>query len=551
MKTSRTSQISRKEFLKFAGLSLSALALPVPLLQARLGEQWPSLTIDRLPVSLAEIFRLVPDTAIDEQGYLTLSGRDGLNQGRVPLVRTQWNLEHESSRDRLLSGIPWGIVLHWFGDPETKDLDVSGYLRGFNGRRKEEDTLIRTSAHYLVGDARPSTVLSPKKIGLLQTQAPYKDGTPLQASHVRGLSFGTHAENKQYFVRAYYELAKRDPSVYSLLQEMYDGRWIHPNERTIAIEITGTNFEQNFPSPQKLANVIGLVWAIMKRYKIPASHILGHHEMQMNKGDPGKQFMATMRYLIGLKALLEGDPIMKLVVFGQHVGADGDVEAAVERYFNLVRDYHVLVSTPQQVYEWETLNQYWFIQPQIAPNQAMQRIARGLITPIAGEFIINGYEYLNPENHEGVDLHHPILRGTARPSSPADVRLIADGECMYMGKVHDCHIGQVTIFRHLKPDGARYLSIYGHLSEMSDLKIGQEYAMQTQLGRVDNLSVECGRFLHFAIAYGAAWDLDLHRQPKIPLGAGPSWIRSRYLEPLKFLESPQTTTPIQTSHEGT
>jgi hypothetical protein len=535
-------RISRREFLKLAGLNLGALLLPAYLLTpqraaASLAGQWPSLSIDQLPARLADIISRTPEATIDPAGYYYLSGKNGLNDGRVPLARTRWTLQNNKPRDRLVSDATWGIVLHWFGDAPEKNLDLDGYLRGFNGRRREGEELITTSAHFLVGEAPPTTYVPETKVGVIQTQAPDVDGTPFLAAHLRGLSFGTHDENKQYFVKAYYELAQKDPTIHSLLQDMYDGPWIHPNQRTIAIEIAGTDFDNNFPSSQKTANALSVVWALMQRYYIISSRVLGHHEIQLNKGDPGKQFMATLRFLLGIKALIQPDPLMKLLVFGQYLGADGDMQKAVARYFRLARDYHVLTSKPDQVYAWEALSQYWPVQHLVDPNVTLLKTAGHFAAPIAGEFIKNGYEFLVPDNHEGIDLHHPIPRGAVRPEKPADVQLVAPGQCLYLGEVHDCHAGRMAIFRHQQPDNAQILSIYGHLSELGDLRAGQIYPAEAYIGRVDNNSIGCGRFLHFAVAYGAAWDLDLKEQPAIPSGAGPTWIRERYLEPVEYLQN--------------
>ena len=110
--------------------------------------------------------------------------------------------------------------------------------------------------------------------------------------------------------------------------------------RTIAIEIAGHSFDhpQFLPSDQKIANVIALVWALMKRYRIPATHILGHNEITLGKPDPGKKFLALIRYLIGVRALVEADIDSKHLVFGNFLGQEGDPELAVSRYFKFIRD---------------------------------------------------------------------------------------------------------------------------------------------------------------------------------------------------------------------
>jgi hypothetical protein len=534
-----TTPISRRDFLKLAGLNLGACLLPLQALSTVPYGSWPALAAEELPAAINEILEITPETSIDDAGLLNLTDRRSQATGQVHLARTRWNLQHSTPSDRLASDVPWGIVLHWFGDLESKNLDLDGYLRGFNGRRREDDTLITTSAHFLVGDGQP-TIYPPKdEIGIIQTQKADRDGVPFQAAHVRGLSMEPHDEKKQYFVRAYDQLARQDSTIRSLLQDLYatqNSPWYHPNQRTIAIEITGADFDDDFPTKPKIANVLSVVWALMKRYNILASRVLGHHEIQMNKGDPGKQFMALIRFLIGVKALVQPDPLMKLLVFGQHIGPDGDMEQAVKRYFKLIRDYHVLITKPKQVYAWEALSQYWNIYPLVNRNVAALKAAATFSVPIAGALIKNGYSFLNPENHEGIDLHHPFQKGTNRPEKPAEVQLVAQGECLYLGQVNDCHAGRLAIFCHQQPDAAQVLSVYGHLTELGRLKVGQHYPIGTPIGVVDNVSVSCGRFLHFAIAYGAAWDLDLRSQPNIPLGAGVVWIRERYLDPLKYLE---------------
>jgi hypothetical protein len=176
------------------------------------------------------------------------------------------------------------------------------------------------------------------------------------------------------------------------------------------------------------------------------------------------------------------------------------------------------------------------VYPKVVQNARLLRQVTQYAPPISGQFIKNGYDYLIPENHEGIDLHHPIQKGSARPTRPAKIQLIAPGECLYLGKASDCHDGQMMIFRHQQPDGSQLLSVYGHLSELAALTPGQQYPELTYIGMVDNDNVDCGRYLHFALAYGATWDIQLHQSPTIPEGAGIAWIRERYLEPVPFLK---------------
>ena len=66
-----------------------------------------------------------------------------------------------------------------------------------------------------------------------------------------------------------------------VLKDIFEGPEIDPNFRTISIEIVGSDFDnhENYPSDQKIANTLSVVWAVMERYGIRASDVLGHHEI--------------------------------------------------------------------------------------------------------------------------------------------------------------------------------------------------------------------------------------------------------------------------------
>lgn len=363
--------ITRRDFLRLAGVGMGAWFLPSPLrfkepLEEPLAvAHFPSLRLYEFPQPYQSILQAAPRLALDEGGFLALLDKDGQTQDTLPLRRTQWNIERSQKWDRLYTRIPWGIVLHWYGDRKGFDRTVTGYLRGFDSEREIEGEMCRTSAHFLVGGADPfrESESGEEAISILQTQLPDKDGTPFVASHLRPINYEAHRAKLQYFVRAYYKLAKTEPGVQSLLQDLYDGPQIEPNMRTIAIEICGADFEdaQSAPSSQKVANTLALVWALMKQYGIPASSILGHHEIQLGKPDPGKKFMATIRCLVGLKALTDPDPRMKELVFGQFFRALNNSNEAIRSYFKFVRDYHVMVSNEQSGAEWEAESKYWSI----------------------------------------------------------------------------------------------------------------------------------------------------------------------------------------------
>jgi hypothetical protein len=179
--------ITRRAFLKLAAANLLALGLLNR--QVTSGRSaWSSAELPRLELNdfstrVVNILSKVPKTEVDKKGYLVLLAPEGQTSGCVPQAQTQWNKENSSPSDRLFRQLPWGIVLHWYGDKENFDRSIKGYLRGFDGLRKVDGYMTRTSAHFLVGAQMPGRELDQVKdeIGIVQMQVPDKDGIPFVA----------------------------------------------------------------------------------------------------------------------------------------------------------------------------------------------------------------------------------------------------------------------------------------------------------------------------------------------------------------------------------
>jgi hypothetical protein len=378
--------LSRKNFLKLTGVAGLAASLPRCFsLNEDFSITWPVLSLRQLPDSMRAILPLVPRLELDEQGFMKTKD-DHRSDEFIPVARTQWNLEHSNRWDRLDDEAEWGIVLHWYGDDLGFDQTVGGYLRGFNELRQVDNYLTRTSAHFLIGSVSPVPDIGgdQAKVSILQTQLADANGTPFTASHLKPLDYKLHQERGQYFVRALYELGYSEPTIHSVLQDWFDGRRVDANQRSLAIELTGCYFDDpgHSPSTQQIANTLGIVWALMRRYSIKASSLLGHHEVSLDKSDPGKRFMALVRCLLGAKALVENDSVMNELVFGQHLSLDQDPISAARIYFQWVRDYLVLVSQPNQVRSWEEESGYWFLYDQIFADSISTR--RPSTDPIFG-----------------------------------------------------------------------------------------------------------------------------------------------------------------------
>ena len=149
--------------------------------------------------------------------------------------------------------------------------------------------------------------------------------------------------------------------------------------------------------------------------------------------------------------------------------------------------------------------------------------------------LLNVFGFINPENHEGVDLHLQKNGLNLNSHSQMPIRLIANGECLHLGQGKGLHDGKIALFRHRQPDGAEIISAYGHLNEVGNLKVGNVYKVGTHIGKIDSGANTTHHFLHLAIAYGASWETTLRKNPNVPLNVGPTWIRNHYLSPIDHL----------------
>jgi hypothetical protein len=525
--------ISRRAFLKLAACSLAGLGFSQawewePDLDA------PLLGFEQLPPHLQEIIQRTSHSFIGNDGLLYVTDMAADEVVQAPLARTEWNLRYHRSWHELVKTLPWGIVLHWYGDKEGFDRSIAGYLRGFDSLRDVDGQMIRTSAHFVVGSEDPldARAQAGEAIGFLQTQLPAPDGTPYMASHLQSLDYAGWKAGEQYFVKALDRLSHANAQNHHLLQDMYQGLQIDPNLRTLAIEVAGHNFDtpEHLPDAQKTANVLSLVMALMRRYHIPASGLLGHHELQLGKSDPGKQYLGLIRYLVGVKTLIDGDPLMWSLVFGLYQGAGENPLWAARRYFSFVRSYLTLTATPLNIYSWESLSGYWLVQDSLPGLKTGIPVVREFDTPVVGETRILGDTYLQPVGHSGLDLYGGETM-TSRWQAGQRVRLIADGQCLHVSQranhYHECEV----IFRHRQPDGAEFLSVYGHVEEKQAFKPGTIYARGTPIGRMRAPGDHSHPFLHFGLGYGAAWETALNQRPEVPLNATQTWIRRHFIDP--------------------
>ena len=530
--------INRRSFLKLLASGALYSLLPSRLFSLGLkGSGWPELGLKDLPWSIQDILNRVPAGILDGNGYFSLFSPETGEVENVPLFPTRWNIENSHPYNQLKKNLPWGIVLHWFGDKTNGQGDINFYMRGFDGIRKAGDYYTSTSAHFLVGED-PPVPGTEGALGIVQVQKPAPDGTPYQAAHIRSLDHDANENGDQYFIRALNQLSQSYPGVRPLLGDLYASPGVLAHMQTLAVETTGFDFDNpiNYPGPQKIANVVSVVWAVMKRYDIPATNLMGHHELQLSKPDPGKKFLALIKFIIGIKALVDTDGTMVELVFGPFIDAMGDQHAAVVSYFKYLRGYLLLTTSPRGIFEWDAWSKYWHFFDWLTGKRQHLNGNYAFTAPIKGLTSTPGNSYLDPGNHDGIDIYP----GGASPGGSNQVkrvRLIGAGTCLYLGQSRGFGDGLMAAFRHRLADGSEIISLYQHMDEIRTLLVGERYPGGHVIGMINTLKSAPHGYLHFSIAYGPSWEIALHKNPMTPLNAGPTWIRTYFMDPAEFLRS--------------
>jgi hypothetical protein len=203
-------------------------------------------------------------------------------------------------------------------------------------------------------------------------------------------------------------------------------------------------------------------------------------------------------------------------------------------YFKFIRDYLLLTTFPKHIYEWDTWSKFQFAYDAIQGIQSEQFLVKDVYFPIQEHYWRPGFSFPEPGNHDGIDFY-PYLGKTLRDDPELNVHLIANGTCIYIGESIGIHDGQLAIFKHRQKDGSEIISYYGHLKTIRNLKLGGKYPGGWVIGTINNPQDPPYGFLHFSLAYGPSWELYLNINPNIPLNAGPTWIKTYFIDPTIYL----------------
>jgi hypothetical protein len=369
-------RISRRDFLKLAMAGAASLFLPKIEIRADGLESWPGLNVEDLPPYYQNILSLTPKTDFSASGILRMGvAENGVNAMReVPVSQTKFNkkfleIAKHSPNWRFVTDQPIGLAWHWFGDgPEFAS---TWYPNGTARDYIERGLCGDRSVQFIVGDGvpKPGQGALDEKLAIAQAELPDENGNWVTSAHIIEVDRSLYENGTQYFANASYSLFRdygfANPTRTSILQRLYQpGYNKRPNVQLVGIEIQGLLFEDPayFPSPQKLANVLAVSMALIKRHKIssPGFNANGHEELDFGKGDPGKNMILGMKILIGISALVSEDQELMNLVFGPFT-LDGKItkEGAIAGYFNFIKDYFCRTTGPKSFVDY-WLNYFHF-----------------------------------------------------------------------------------------------------------------------------------------------------------------------------------------------
>ena len=383
----RHNELSRRDFLKFSALLGAGLIIPRKINYLLNNyESWPKLNIRYLPPFYQDILLCTPKTNFSASGIMQMGVMEnGVNIMRdIPVDQTKFNKKflNLASQDpswRFVTDQPIGLVWHWFGDQQA--YAARWYPHGTAREYVEGGLCGDRSVQFVTGDGvpEPGQEALDKKLSIVQTELPDDKGNWIFSAHTIEVDRSLSAAGQQYFCNAYYSLMRdydfSDSMTGTIIQRLYQpGFNDKPNKQLVGIEIQGCFFDDPtlFPSPQKLANVLAVSLAIIKRNQIssPAFNAYGHEELDALKGDPGKNFILGMKTLIGISALVLGDPELKELVFGPFtLGGKTTKEKAIANYFSFIKNYFAKTAGPKSYVDyWLNYFQFYNIQYLVSRN---------------------------------------------------------------------------------------------------------------------------------------------------------------------------------------
>ncbi len=506
--------------LKFASLVpifalIGQLWVPFPQ------NAWPRIILEDLPPHLQtmrEIIETVPSTRIDSNGYLTLRDETGSYQ-RVPLViegEPDWSVR-ELLTDQYGEQTQWAVVLQRDGN-----------------------------AHFTV-DAG----------GLSQTKEPGAEKTPLVIWNLRQIDWEYYARNGQPYVRSAYRISRNSgysgfDSVLVTLHEVKIG--IHRRAIVIKVDEQLEDGDSQELSNELTTNLLSLLWSL-RIYGISPWEILDSLEIYGPNGDHtqdlGIQTATQLRYYLGVLALVQGSEEDRELYFGPFMEEGLDREKAVENYFKALRQYLMMLSTPQEIQQWDRATGYWSLDDTLFETGELLPVANHFAYPVPVEIKTpGGYQHLAAEFdkegnkkgtfHIGEDFN--IANGNQDKGHPFSA--IGAGQVVYAGYVYN-GLGNLIIIRHRLPDGSQVYSRYAHLED-SYVEMGQMVRPLEIIGTIGRSGrgndPDFYAHLHLDLAYEETYERFLVTDPGYYFNESWEAVDRYFLDPLEFIRQSQEIT---------
>jgi len=288
----------RRDFLKLIAFASATPLIPV------IKRRKDVFVIDDETSPLSErvesILSNVTPLSFDKQGNLMLSDQKSKEENHVVSIPTQRSKEYKETNSKVKDVKL--LVVHFDGAPRFmssgRARNARNTLYGLDGNK--------ASVHWCVDEFK----LNPTGnidvgYGILQTQPASGDpNTPYKGRHVTigiELATGRPDLNRIYTNNLFNKLGIR-----SNLNELIEAGIKDIDNYSVGFEQIGwyysNNFPNNFPPEKQISNVLSLTLAVIKQFDLGPWDIVGHNEIQ-EKPDPGDEFMATLRFLIGVYLL--------------------------------------------------------------------------------------------------------------------------------------------------------------------------------------------------------------------------------------------------------
>ena len=283
-----------------------------------------------------EILSLQPNLHIDNDGILFFQNQED-EETPVLMIETDRYLHYpyESVKEVRF------FVIHYDGGPLTLLSDnYRTVLNTINGLNREGNP----SVHFCV-DPYPlsDNFKDDEGVGIIHSQDTAY--VPFKGRHVLvGIELETGREDMNRVKTA---------DVYNTLGVGNNFRdFVYSGEKdfdsySLGVEQVGTKFSENFPHQfppnQQIANILALSKAVALRYNLTVWDIVGHHEIQ-EKGDPGDEYMLTLRYLLGLEYVLSDDLPIEFLE-----------EKESTEYFSILRKIALSRMGEERYMEWDSI----------------------------------------------------------------------------------------------------------------------------------------------------------------------------------------------------